>query len=88
MQGPSRHMRGHSHGRVFDGRTAVPHPVTLGVLGNGLQIYGQRARAFGFWSFTAAMIAGGPRARAGKGRLDAGAGGGIRSLRIQSDNSP
>jgi hypothetical protein len=40
-----------SHGSFFDGRTARARPVTVNVLTQGIQIYGEGARSLGFWSF-------------------------------------
>ncbi|HSR54866.1 MAG TPA: M48 family metallopeptidase, partial [Alphaproteobacteria bacterium] len=39
------------HGTFFDGRTAEAHPITVNVLTQGIQIYGERAHSLGFWSF-------------------------------------
>jgi len=51
MQDPSSSGRARDHGSFFDGQTARSHAVTINVLSEGIQIYGGRARSFGFWGY-------------------------------------
>jgi len=51
MLGPSDSRVRRPHGVFFDGKTAQARPVSINVLSNGLQIYGERAQSHGAWSF-------------------------------------
>jgi Zn-dependent protease with chaperone function len=51
MLGPSDSRVRRPHGTLFDGKTAQAQPVSINVLSNGLQLYGERARSQGSWSF-------------------------------------
>jgi len=51
MLGPSDSGARRPHGVFFDGKTALPRPVSINVSSTGLQIYGERAFPHGTWAF-------------------------------------
>lgn len=51
MQDPFRTRRDGHHGRFYDGWTAAPHDVTVNVLGDGIDILGERSRSLGHWRY-------------------------------------
>ncbi|MDX1483093.1 MAG: M48 family metallopeptidase [Alphaproteobacteria bacterium] len=51
MRAPSRDGRTRVHGSFFDGVTAAAKPVTVSVLGTGIQIYGEGGVSCGNWPY-------------------------------------